>query len=169
MEAWKDIKDYEGLYQISSLGRAKSLPTNNTYGKILKPGINSWGYRCISLYKNCQQKHAVVHRLVALHFIPNSDNKLEVNHKNGIKLDNRLKNLEWCTPSENMIHAVKNGFLKSQKGALNNNAKLNEVQVREIRSLYSTGNHKQKEIASKYNLSPQHINHIIHYKRWKNN
>lgn len=106
-ETWKDIPGYENLYQISSLGRVKSLNYGGTSKeKLLKPGLNSRGYYQVSLFKNGEQKNFKVHRLVALAFIPNPDNKECVDHINGIKVDNRVENLRWCTHKENMNYPL---------------------------------------------------------------
>ena len=101
-EIWKDIVGYEGLYQISNLGRVKSLNYSRT-GKenILSPGLNSGGYYTVSLFKNGEIKKFRVHRLVALAFIPNPENKPCVDHINGVRTDNCVKNLRWCTQKEN--------------------------------------------------------------------
>lgn len=99
-ELWKDIKNYEFLYQVSNFGRIKNLVTN----KILKGFYNKKGYLSVKLYKNKNTKTFFIHRLVALNFIDNPENKLQVNHINGIKDDNNLSNLEWSTNVENMNH-----------------------------------------------------------------
>lgn len=126
-EIWKDIKDYKGYYQVSNLGNIKSLsrivrsplkkyPFVIRKGKKLKPYINKRnGYVYIQLNKENKNKLVRVHRLVAEAFIPNSDNRLQVNHKNGIKTDNKVSNLEWCTASENIKHAYRNGLNKPKK------------------------------------------------------
>lgn len=113
MEIWKDIEEYAGLYQISNTGNIVSLNFNNTgKRKMLKLQNMTAGYLKATLTKYGIQRQFSVHRLVALHFIPNINNKREVNHKNGIKTDNRVENLEWVTSSENKYHAVKNGLMK---------------------------------------------------------
>ena len=111
-EIWKDIPWYEWVYQVSNLGDIKSFK----YSKwvILKPYNCKW-YLKIDLIKNWKRKSASVHRLVWLIFIPNIKNKETINHKNWIKADNRLENLEWNTKSENMQHAWDN-WLKTAKG-----------------------------------------------------
>ena len=120
-EIWKDIKGYEGLYQVSNLGRVRSLghhirQRNNSKklckGQILKPYLNNKGkgYYIIGLSKNNKRKCYLVHRLVAEAFIPNPENKPEVNHKFGITTDNRVTELEWATREEQMLHAYKLGL-----------------------------------------------------------
>lgn len=109
MEVWKDIKGYEGLYQVSNYGRVKSLQRDEKFCKrpetILKPFVCGSGYQEIILHSRRARKPLLIHRLVAEAFIPNHDGKKEVNHKNGNKLDNSVDNLEWATPSENQIHS----------------------------------------------------------------
>ena len=102
-EQWKDVDGYDGMYQVSDLGRVRSLK----YGKVrvLRFGKNHKGYLQISLYKDRKIKRFYVHRLVANAFIPNSDeNKTQINHKNEIKSDNRVSNLEYCTASYNLSY-----------------------------------------------------------------
>lgn len=104
MEEWRKMPGYEEVYKVSSEGRVK-----NSYGHILKPETARNGYKRVTLY---DRKKFQVHRLVALAFIPNPEDKDVVNHKNGIKDDNRVENLEWCTWSENSRHAYAIGLNK---------------------------------------------------------
>lgn len=109
-EIWKDITGYEGLYQVSNLGRVKSLNYRHTKEeKLLQLTLNKKGYLTVTLCKD-KSKTVQVHRLVASVFIPNVNNKPCINHLNGQKDDNRVENLEWCTHKENNIHAWENGL-----------------------------------------------------------
>lgn len=109
-EEWRPIKDYEGLYEISSFGRVKSLSKrlgsrNRKNPIILSQGLDKYGYPQILLSKNGIANTAKVHRLVANAFIPNLENKPTVNHKLGVKTDNRASELEWFTLSEQIKHS----------------------------------------------------------------
>ncbi|ALO80891.1 NUMOD4 domain-containing protein [Enterococcus faecalis] len=99
MEKWKDIVEYEGLYQVSNLGNVYSFKTN----KYLKPSGDK--YLHVILSKNNRTKTVRIHRLVAEAFIPNQDNKPQVNHIDGDRYNNNVKNLEWLTCKENIVHA----------------------------------------------------------------
>lgn len=101
MEIWKDIDGYEGLYQVSNLGRVKSLPKNGRASVIRKFSFDKDGYYKLFLWKDGVPKCKKVHRLVAEHFIPNPENKPCTDHINTIKTDNRVENLRWCTTLEN--------------------------------------------------------------------
>jgi hypothetical protein len=114
MEIFKDVKNYEGFYQISNLGRVKSLQriVDNHSGfkkvlkeRFLKPNICKTGYYVITFKKDNIKKTFKVHRLIANAFIEHIEGKNFVNHKNGIKTDNVVSNLEWCTVLENNIHS----------------------------------------------------------------
>ena len=105
-EIWKDIKGYEGLYQVSSQGRVRSLARVDCGGRILKgkimSNVRSGLYRGINLRKNGKMVRYYIHRLVAETFLPNNSNLPQVNHKNEDKTDNRLVNLEWCDRKYNI-------------------------------------------------------------------
>ena len=114
MEEWKDIKGYEGLYQISNKGRVKSLGNNKTRKEKIRDGkIGNRGYKKISLCKNGKEKKYSIHRLVAEAFLPNPDNLPVVNHKDENKLNNNVENLEWCTQAYNVNYSHNN--CKSRK------------------------------------------------------
>ena len=131
-EIWKDVVGYEGLYQVSDLGQVKSLRRDimRTNGKtkpinerIMKPSKRA-GYYLVVLSKFGQHSF-YVHRLVSIMFIENRYNKPFVNHKNGVKTDNNVSNLEWVTPAENMKHAFDTGLMKRPKAWLGKKGKNN--------------------------------------------
>ncbi len=172
MEAWKDISDYEGLYQVSNLGRIKALPRDrrNQHGswvspeKILSPG-DSNGYPVVSLTKNKIVRGFLVHRVVAIHFIYNSADKREVNHIDGNKRNNILSNLEWCTPVENAKHAASIGLLRPRIGSQNGRSKLTESDIVKIINLYKSG-HNQYEIMKIFGISQANVSIIVNRKTW---
>lgn len=174
-ELWKDIVGYEGLYQVSSFGRVKSIERHfiDTIGrnqvvkeKIKKHQVSNCGYLRIELFdKSHKAKKYGVHVLVAKAFIPNPENKPEVNHKDGIKSNCYDWNLEWVTPSENQIHAFNTGLQKRIKGEDNYNAKLTKVDVASIKNEYKGGKISQAALGCKYFVSQAHINRIVNKKR----
>lgn len=160
MEEWKDIKEYNGLYQISDLGRIKSLKrtTNTKNGirtvneKILSQKTNSkWGYCEISLHKNGKSRTFRVNRLVAINFINNPNNYNQVNHKDGNKLNNNKTNLEWCNNSMNQIHAHTIGLKRHLVGENSNRSNLKESTVLELREKYNNGT-RVKDLCKEYNI-----------------
>lgn len=159
MEEWMVIYGFEE-YDVSNHGRIRSWKSGNP--EILKPHIGKEGYCTISLYDVKEQSVKRVHRLVALAFIPNPENKSEVNHKDGDKSNNRIGNLEWCTKSENELHAYKIG-LKNAKGGNNGRSKLNEFQVRVIRKC---NNLSHVELGKIFNISRPVITLIKNNKIW---
>lgn len=115
-EIWKDVDGFNGLYSVSNLGRVRVAAHLSTDGrhfpaKMIAVVISKRdGYGRVNMRKNGKPYAATIHRLVANAFIPNPGNKPEINHKNGDKTDNRVSNLEWCTPKENQQHALKMGL-----------------------------------------------------------
>ena len=99
IEEFRDIPDYEGMYEVSNLGRVRRD------GKILKPFKNKKGYLLVSLFKNGTKKNARIHRLVAQSFIPNPQNLPQINHKDEDKTNNAVENLEWCTCEYNINYS----------------------------------------------------------------
>lgn len=173
-EVWLDIKGYEGHYQVSSSGRVKSLSRVvecrkgvfvNKKERILSDWNCGKGYRKVKLSKDSAEKSIRVHRLVAETFLSNPEAKSEVNHVNGIKDDNRIENLEWCTSSENTKHALNNKLKISQKGSEHGMSKLTEQDVLEIRKI---GRSKTlKEVSEIYKVDMSLISSVLLNKIWK--
>lgn len=116
MEEWKDIPKYENHYQVSNLGKIRSVDrvsfdNRRLKGKVIKTSINRFGYKKFNVSTKEGQKQLRVHRCVLEAFNPTITNNLQVNHIDGNKLNNRLSNLEWCTDSENKLHAYANGLM----------------------------------------------------------
>lgn len=172
-EIWKDIKGYEGLYQISNLGDVKSLERVSIQSHLLPELILKQGksrYRQVELCdKYGKATSKLVHRLVALNHIDNPENKPCVNHIDGDKWNNRNDNLEWCTYRENNIHAYKNGLskppMKNKHGSKHVAAKKIEINCIE------NGNkelfHSIIEAALYLKTKPQNISRVLTGKRNK--
>jgi len=176
-EIFKDINGYEGLYQISNLGKVKSLhrirkgkggsncPVRE---RICKTKLQNGGYEQATLIKNSEPKTLYVHRLVAEAFIPNPHSKAQVNHIDGNKLNNNSDNLEWVNQSENELHARNKGLKRrdcfGDKRYVLGKPKLNITTANEIRSMKSLSTN---ELAEKYNVSRHTIKKIINNERWK--
>lgn len=165
-EFWKDVLNYDGLYQISNLGNVKSFHRIKT--RILKTSCDTNGYKVVVLSLRGVNKTKTIHRLVAIHFLDNPENKPQVNHINGIKTDNHIENLEWNTASENLLHAHKIGLKKGVFGEKNKRSKLKEHQIIEIRKNIKDGI-SQSEIAKKYNISKTSIYKIASNENWVTN
>lgn len=171
IEQWKDIKGYEGLYQISNTDKVKALKRttymliNNCYRtykeKVLKHNIAN-GYLTVLLYKNKIASRKSIHVLKAIAFIPNPDKLPEVNHIDNDPLNNDLKNLEWCTHVHNINHKVIQG--RQAKGETHGMVKLNEKKIKKIRSLKGF---TQRELAKKFNVYESTIQKIINKRTWK--
>lgn len=177
-ELWKDIDGYEGLYQVSSIGRIKSCDkiVDGSYNskhhikeKILKPFKTGSGYIALSirLYKNGIGKDYRISRLVAKAFILNPENKLEVNHKNFDTFDNRIENLEWNTSKENHDHSHNKRVAALPRGEKQYNSKLTEEDVKKIKRLYRSGKYSQCELGDMFGVTEGTVYSIIHNKSWK--
>ena len=173
IEQWIDIKDHEGNYRISDLCRVKSLYREVVFPsgrvlvikeRILKLSFHRQGYLYVGLSKNGKQNANYAHRLIATAFIPNPDKKQFVNHKNGIKWDNRKVNLEWSTKSENTQHAFDTGLIKPMAGEKHVMVKLTEKEVLEIREL--KGFKSERKIAKEFNVSQATVSQILNRKAW---
>jgi hypothetical protein len=169
-EIWKDLKYYEGVYQVSNLGRVKSLHRKRRARgyireRILKPQLKSNGYIRVSLWKNGQGELFWVHILVAKTFILNINNKPEVNHKDGIRSNNEVENLEWVTYSENIQHSYDKLGRVAPKGEKSGMSKLTEEDVAKIRNFLLKGL-SQRKIAKLFKVVHSTIGSIHRRKTW---
>lgn len=164
-EQWKDIEGYEGQYQVSTHGRVRSLDRNITYsdgrvarfkGKMLTPTVASHGYPIVSI----KSEKRCVHRLVLETFAPRPDWAECANHKDGVKTNNHLDNLEWSTYSQNTIHARETG-LNKQYGENCNLTTIPGEDVREIRRLGRETDLSQREIAERFDVSRPTVSEIL--------
>ncbi|EGJ5878848.1 endodeoxyribonuclease [Salmonella enterica] len=167
-ETAKDIAGYEGKYSVTTDGRVYSHSRVDACGRLqkgrwLKPVNHSDGYLYVNLRDKGTLKKHYIHRVVAAAFIDNPNSLPQVNHINGIKSDNRVDNLEWVTPSQNMLHAHESGLQVAIKGEGHYRAKLTTEQVSEIRSCKSMS---RSDMARKYGVDPSQISNIINNKRW---
>lgn len=154
MEIWKKTHLSDD-YEVSNLGRVKSLKKGSE--KILRIGKNTKGYNHLVLSLSGKQKCITIHRLVCEAFIENPNNYKQINHKDGVKTNNNVKNLEWCNNSINQKHACKNGL---------QNTKLNSDDVVMIRNFIKLNVYTQKEIAEAFNVDPSIISDINTRKIW---
>lgn len=157
-EVWKDIKGYEGIYQVSNFGNVKSLDRadctgRNLKGKLFSTKAKKNNYITVRLLKNAKITTFSIHRLVALAFLPLVDGKNHVNHKDGNKQNNHVDNLEWCNMSENMKHAYKHGLAHVV------NKKLSDTDLCIIKEL--KGNTSGVKLAKIFGVSFQKI-----YQMW---
>jgi len=161
-EIWKDIECYVDLYRISNYGNVYSFGNSkNVKPSKMKGWINKYGYRMVDLYKDKKCKHHFVSRLVAQHFIDNPKDKKQVNHIDGNKLNNNIKNLEWVTNKENKEHAKQNNLIAC--GERHGMAKLKAEHVKEIRD----SNIKSSILSDVYGVSRDQITNIRKYRSWR--
>ena len=175
MEEWKDVNGYEGMYQISNKGNVRSLDRISYHkrgvsrykGKPKKKRMSTFGYWMVSFSKENKSKNFYVHKLMGIAFIPNPKNKKFINHKNGIKTDNQLENLEWVTHSENMNHELDTGLRVMPKGVKVYNSKLNPEIIISARKEYSRGGITYQEIADKNGVCKRVMMNAMKGKHWQ--
>lgn len=167
-ELWKTIEE-NGFYQVSTFGRSRSIARKTKFGatfhrvRYLSPQLSNQGYARLTVrMDDGTKKTFLLHRLVARAFIPNPENKPQINHKNFNRADNRIENLEWATASENNTHVCDAGR-KRPWGQI----KLKNFQVKEIKSRLISGKETHKTIALDYDVSASAIDSISVGRTWK--
>lgn len=173
-ELWRDIPGYEGLYQISTHGRIKSIrATTNTFpGKLVKARVNQRGYKSVSLSKDGCTKTPSVHSLVLLTFVGRRPKGMVIHHRDHNKQNNHLDNLMYCTPKENALFSIEfQGVLSPPPptfyGEEHPGSKLTWDQVAEIRARYEAGGCTHKSLGMEYGVSKTAIGFIVRKKLWK--
>lgn len=175
-ETWFDIPGFGELYQITISGKVKKKPIKTCENsqkrkdrkkvlpeRLLKSSL-TLDYITYQIRENGRLKRIGVHRLLAITFIPNPQNLPVINHKNGVKSDNRLENLEWCSVSHNTAHAYAMGL--SASGEKHLRSKITNADVAEIRRLYAEGS-KQRDLAKQFGVVHGAISNIISGRTWK--
>lgn len=157
---WRIIPEFPA-YEASYEGHIRKIGSS----LIRKPIKAKGGYHKITIYIDKRVVTKQLHRLIASAHIPNPEGLEFVNHKDGDKTNNKVSNLEWCTRSENQIHACAIGLV-SNRGSKNGFAKLNENSVQQMRTLYNTGT-RIKDIAKMFNVKYNTASSIVHYRSWK--
>ncbi len=171
MEEWKQVSGYTGCYEVSNMGRVRSLDrvTIDTLGRkqkhsgrVIRGSIDKQGYRRVILCKRGQEKCTLVHILVAKAFLgPRPSLKHEVNHDNGIKNDNRVSNLEWMTPKENTNHAMRTGLrIKNGRGDKNYACKVSDRDVAEILKRHKLGE-TQQSLADEFGINQATVSKYV--------
>jgi len=179
-EIWKTIPRFNNEYEVSNTSKIRSVCAiiirangwkYTRISKVLKPSFKGTGYFRGAVIVNKKMISYQLHRIIAEAFIPNPESKPQVNHINGIKTDNRIENLEWCTISENQLHAYKLGLHKPKRGEDNINSKLTEQDVKEIRSYVlfkkeqGIKRYGRDDLAKKYGVSSNYIKDIVSKRR----
>lgn len=167
MENWKPVIGYEEIYEVSDLGNVRSIvDRKNSYvGKVLQPTLRKNGYLQFGLTKDGKTKWFKASRLVARTWIPNPESKPTVNHKDGLKTNDKVSNLEWATIAENTKHAYDMGLAKTRRGETSTSARLTELGVMLIRQLLkskTTG----KDISLRFGISEMMVSDIRLGKTW---
>lgn len=178
-EQWKPVVGYENHYEVSSLGRIRTVPRMIKHGKgwstrdmkirYMKLHPTRFGHLRLTLVGDDGRdfrRPYLVHRLVAEAFIPNPENKPQVNHIDNNPANNHVSNLIWGTPQENLTHAANCNRMKRLPGEANPNVKLTEQQVTEIRTKYIPRIYSQRMLAREYKVDQTLIEHIVNRKTW---
>lgn len=166
-EVWKDIDGFVGVYKVNMNGDVVRVCSaqSSFKGRKLNGSIHL-GYVRYRLSHKGFTERVFAHVLVAKAFIYNEFCYPFINHKNAVKTDNRVENLEWCTQLQNIHHAYNTNLIPIKKGSEVHSAKLTEASVRQIRAEYNKGVNGYKKLANKYSVDPKNIYSIVNNKTW---
>lgn len=159
IEEWKDVVGWEGLYKVSNTGKVYSCYAK----KERKLSVEKLGYASVDLWDKRHMKRVKVHRLVALAFLDNPDNKQQVNHKDGNKLNNNVENLEWSTAKENSTHAYDTGLSSAPVGERHGRVKLTELEAAFIK----VSKDSNARLATEFGVSSRLVRKIKNGDLWK--
>lgn len=172
---WADIS-IATQYEISIAGEVRSkdrwadVSNGRSYylmGRMLSQVVKNNGYLQVCLYIKGVKKYCLVHRLVAKAFIPNIENLPQINHKNCIKTDNRVENLEWISPKGNISHMIINNLRDSPKGENHFMCKISDIDAAKAVGLYKSGKYLMREVAAMFNIHRRTLGDIINGKTRK--
>lgn len=175
IECWRPIPGYEGIYAISTFGRVRRDCRSKGYGvgRILKPSTNGTGYLKATLCgRSGEHRQFLIHRLVMLAYVGPCPTGREVNHRNGIKTDNCLANLEYVTPQENQRHRFdvlgqsSPPVPEPRFGEAHPHSRLTDDQVRQIRAIYGNGDMTQKQVGAMFGIKQTHVGKIVRRVLW---
>lgn len=166
-EVWRNVVGYEGVYEVSNLGRVRRILATNgaRVGRFVKPHTTIFGYPEVTLWNNNQRKNRRVHQLVAEAFLGPCPPGMEVNHRDGNRQNPTPANLEYATHAENCRHAAR--VLRSQAGECHHNAKLTAVAVRDIRANCARNMKSYREYAKRYGVHPTLIGYTARGNGWQ--
>lgn len=166
---WRGVVGYEGWYEVSKQGSVRNIKKRHStsIGKLLHPKLGKTGYLSVRLFRDGNGKTIPIAQLVATAFIGPRPQGMVINHIDGNKSNNSVENLEYCTPSENTLHAIKMGLRSQPKGENHPRAKLTNDQVCQIRDLINQGKMSQRKIARIFGICPATITQIKNGKQWK--
>lgn len=164
------VDGYEGRYKVARDGAIVSVRRNSgadTSERTVSPSISTSGYRFVTLHRSDGKRTVLVHRAVAMAYIPGRPGADCINHKNGDKLDNRVENLEWVTPRENSQHAVRSGLIKA--GEMCASSRLSETQAREILAHWQESPRRltHRQLAAMYRVSRGCIDGVVSRRNWR--
>ncbi len=173
-EQWRPVPEFEGIYEASNQGRVRSLDRivsrsdgakQPWRGRVLKGTLDPWGYPCVTLHRSGKSYTRRVHRVIAATWFGPRGEDIQINHIDGDKANNAIRNLEYVTQSENVQHAYANGMMARERGEAHHMAKLTDDDVRLIRHLAGAVSHRK--LARRFGVSKGNITFIVQGRTWR--